>query len=94
LVADEVAGDPITGRRWIWRSLRKLRVALAHKGIVVCPETLRRVLRAQGIAPRVNRKHLEPKAHPDRDRQFRYIQRQRRQFAEQNWPIVSADCKK
>ena len=93
-LADEVAGDPSSGRRWTWRSLRKVRAALARDGLAFSPETVRRVLRAQGIGPRVNRKRLEPRAHPDRDRQFRYIQRTRRRFAARGWPILSADCKK
>ena len=94
MLADDVAGDPMTGRRWTWRSLAKLCAALDRRGVVVSPGTLRRLLRARGIGPRVDRKHLEPRAHPDRDRQFRYIGRQRRRFVRAGWPILSADCKK
>lgn len=94
VLADEVGGDPAGSRRWTWRSLRKLCAAVARHGATVSPGTLRRLLRARGISPRANRKRLEPRVHPDRDRQFRYIQRLRRHFVARGWPILSADCKK
>jgi hypothetical protein len=71
-----------------------LQRALARAGITVSHTTLRRVLRAQGIRPRANRKRLEPRDHRDRERQFRAIRRWRRRFRAQGWPIVSVDCKK
>lgn len=94
VLAEDVGGDPASRRRWTWRSLRKLRAAMARHGVTVSPGTLRRLLRARGISPRANRKRLEPRVHPDRDRQFCYVQRLRRHFVARGWPILSADCKK
>ena len=41
-----------------------------------------------------NAKTHEGKQHPDRDAQFRYIQRQGEAFLGQNWPVISVDTKK
>ena len=41
-----------------------------------------------------NAKTHEGKQHPDRDAQFRYIQRQSEAFLGQNWPVISVDTKK
>jgi hypothetical protein len=41
-----------------------------------------------------NFKRLSLKQHPDRDRQFRYIKRQRKEFEKQGLPIFSLDSKK
>ena len=94
LIQDEIAGDPITGKRWIRRSLAKLQRALAQQGLKTNVMTIHRLLRKQGIHPKSNVKHLTPRPHPDRDLQFQYIQRRRRRFTASGWPILSVDCKK
>jgi hypothetical protein len=93
LVGDEIAGDPVRDERWIVRSLRKLRRALARSGHELSPMTLRRLLLANGIRPRANVKHLAPNPHPDRDRQFRYLTACRHRFDRRGEPVVSVDAK-
>src|ERR1700687_2838897 len=41
-----------------------------------------------------NAKTKEGKQHPDRDAQFRYIQRQSESFLGRGWPVISVDTKK
>jgi hypothetical protein len=41
-----------------------------------------------------NAKTKEGKQHPDRDAQFRYIQRQGESFLSRGWPVISVDTKK
>jgi hypothetical protein len=94
LVEDEVAGDPITGQRWVRRSLQKLKRALEAKGISLSCQTIRRILHKHEIRPKSNVKRLAPNPHPDRDQQFQYIQEQRRAFELEGWPIISVDTKK
>jgi hypothetical protein len=94
LVRDEVAGDPITGKRWIRKSLRKLRRALAEANLDTGLATIHRLLRKHQISARSNRKSLEPEQHPDRDQQFQHIQAQRERFERRGYPIVSIDTKK
>lgn len=94
LLEDEVAGDPQSGRRWIRRSLSKLRSGLIQKGYRLCRETIRRLLHKRQIRPRSNFKRLVANPHPDRDVQFQYIQTQRQAFQAVGWPIISVDTKK
>jgi Rhodopirellula transposase DDE domain len=94
LVRDEVAGDPSTGVLWVRRSLAKLQRALAHRGLRVGILVVRRLLRRHNIHARSSVKHLTPREHPSRDRQFRYITTMRRQFEAACDPIISVDTKK
>jgi hypothetical protein len=94
LVHDEIAGDPSTGVLWVRRSLAKLQRALARRGFHVGLLVVRRLLRRHGIHARSNVKHLTPREHPSRDRQFRYIQELRRQFDVAGEPVISVDTKK
>jgi hypothetical protein len=94
LVRDEIAGDPSTGVLWVRRSLAKLQRALARRGFRVGRRVVSRLLRRHNIHARSNVKHLTPREHPSRDRQFRYIQALRRQFEAAGDPIISVDTKK
>jgi len=84
----------MTARRWIRRSLRKLTAALVARGFAVGRDVVRRILRAHGITPKGNVKHLTPRPHPERDRQFRYVVGQRRRAAHAGLPVISVDSKK
>jgi len=94
LVGDELAGDPMTDLRWVRRSLRKLQRALARKGHDLSHATIKRVLLAHQIRPKGCVKHLSPKRHPDRDKQFCYLTEQRKAFEAAGLPVVSVDTKK
>ena len=94
LVDSEVAGNPSNDQQWVRRSLRKLRRALQAYGLDLSPGTIQRVLHAYGIRSKGNVKHLMPRAHPDRDRQFRHIVEVRTRFTGAGWPIISVDTKK
>lgn len=93
LVEPELAGDPQRGGRWLGRSLSRLQTGLEEGGHRLARETIRQVLRRQGIRAKVNVKRLVPKPHPDRDAQFQYIQRQRAFFEQMGWPVISVDTK-
>jgi hypothetical protein len=93
-VQDEVAGDPVNAQCWIRRSLNKIRQALAELGFTLCCQTVRRLLRNHRIQPKSNVKRLKGDPHPDRDRQFTYIERQRQAFAWMGQPVISVDTKK
>jgi hypothetical protein len=83
------------GRRGVWTGLRLRQISrlLRRLGICVSPNTVRRLLKTLGYALHANRKSL-CKSGPERDRQFRYIARQRRRFAQEQAPIISVDTKK
>lgn len=94
LVGEDVAGDTVTGELWVRRSLRALACALRRQGETLSPATIRRVLLGAKIRAKSNIKHLTPKPHPDRDRQFQYLLQQRRLFEKRGDPIISVDTKK
>lgn len=94
LLKDATAGDPIKGTKWVRKTLRKLKKELRRKGFKIATETVRRLLRLEGYALRVNRKRLSKKPNPNRDRQMRYIIRRRRAFLKAGRPVISVDAKK
>ncbi len=84
------------GRRGLWTGKRLEQMAhqLNLLGIWACPNTVRRLLNRLGYALRANRKSLSGSSSPHRDRQFRYLNRQRQEFAHRALPIISVDTKK
>lgn len=91
---DDVAGDPVQGRCWIRRSLSSLQGALHQVGHSLGRETIQRLLGNAKISLKGNIKRLTPKAHPQRDTQFTYLQSQRQVFRLAGWPTISVDTKK
>lgn len=93
-MADEAAGDPVSGVRWTRRSLRALALALRARRVAASAPVVRRLLRARGFALRVNRKRLARAQSPERDAQFRRLRRARHAFLGRGEPAVSVDTKK
>lgn len=92
-MADETAGDPVTGILWTRRSLRAVARELTRRRHPISAPTVGRLLRARRYGLRANRKRLVRRAAPDRDARFRAITRVRRRFARRGDPIVSIDGK-
>jgi hypothetical protein len=90
LVEDETGGEPTGAKRFVRSSLRSLAERLGQGS----PTTVGRLLRGLGFSPRVNVKRFTGPPHPDRDKQFRYLRRQRRKFQKARCPAVSVDAKK
>ena len=89
LVQEHCGGDPTGKQKYVRCSLRwiaKQLKTLSHT-------TAGRLLRKLGYSLRVNVKRLSGPPHPDRDRQFRYIQRQKRRFLRDGLPAISVDTK-
>lgn len=93
LVEDATAGHPITGLKWTRKTSRKLSQALKRRGYPVGPDTIRRLLRQSRYVLRANRKRLNQKRDPDRDRQMRYLKRQRQAHQQAGFPVISVDAK-
>ncbi len=94
LLKDSTAGDPISGLKWTRKTIRQLSRELLRKGIRIGRNTVRRLLKGQRYALRVNRKRLTNERDPRRDRQMRYIARLRRAFQKAGKPVISVDAKK
>lgn len=56
--------------------------------------TIRQQLKALGYSLRTNVKRLIGKPHPQRDRQYRFLQRLKQQFHRRGQPVISVDAKK
>ena len=94
LMADDTAGDPMTGLRWTHKTTEKIREALKAANIHLSRTTVARLLKRQGYSLRVNSKQIARRLCEQRDRQFKYIKCLRRAFTKDTLPIVSVDTKK
>ena len=94
LVEDVTGGDPQSGAKFVRRSLVTLSRELLACGHAADPATVAKLLAEEDFALRVNAKRFTGKAHPDRDRQYRYLQGQLDLFRQHGWPVISVDAKK
>ena len=83
------------GRRRLWtgKRLRQICAELAQLEILVCPNTVRRLLDKLGYALHANTKSLSNHC-PERDEQFIYMAEEKKQFLKRGLPIISVDSKK
>lgn len=94
LLADEIAGDPMSETTWVRSSSRKISKKLAGMGYQVSWVLVCRLLKKLGFSLRCNKKREGGSRHPDRDEQFRYIAARKAEFASQGQPVISIDTKK
>jgi transposase len=87
-------GDPMSPLRWTCKSTRTLAEELSRQGFSVSANTVGRLLRESGYSLQANRKTIEGKQHPDRDAQFRHINRRVKAFQRAGQPAISVDTKK
>lgn len=80
--------------KYVRRSLQTLSDELSSLGHAAAPDTVADLLREMGYNLHVNVKRFTGAAHPDRDRQFRYLEEMIRCYAHEGWPILSVDTKK
>jgi len=94
-IETSTAGNPITGHKWVRRSLQTLSRELAQLGHKISAPTVGRLLAKLNYRLRVNRKQKEGQVpHPQRDAQFRIIEKKRLSFWEAGLPVISVDTKK
>jgi len=94
LVEPESRGDPQSPLRWTCKSTRRLAQELTAQGHIVGATTVRQLLKEAGYSLQANRKMREGESHPDRDAQFRYINRRVAAQQQRDQPAVSVDTKK
>lgn len=87
-------GDPESPLRWTCKSTRMLARELAKNRHPVSHEKVAQLLWKSGYSLQGNRKTEEGEDHPDRDAQFRYINREVRRALKQGEPVISVDTKK
>jgi len=94
LVEPESRGDPQSPLRWTCKTTRRLAEELTAQGYPVGPTTVRHLLKEAGYSLQANRKTREGTSHPDRDAQFRYINRRVQSQQRRKQPAISVDAKK
>jgi hypothetical protein len=94
LIEPTTRGDPQSPLRWTCKSTRNLAEALSRQGHRVSYQTVALLLHDLGYSLQALRKTREGGSHPDRDAQFRHINRQVIAFQERGQPVVSVDTKK
>jgi hypothetical protein len=94
LVEPTSRGEPQSPLRWTCQSTRCLARELTAQGHQVTGTTVGRLLKQAGYSLQANRKTREGESHPDRDAQFRYINRRVQAQRRRGQPAVSVDTKK
>ena len=88
-------GSPTNPLRWTSKSMEKIASSLKQEGFGISPMSVYRTLKIHGFALKANKKTIEGnKNHPDRDLQFKHINKVGLRFQLQGNPIISVDCKK
>ena len=94
IVEETTAGDPMSALRWTNQSTQSMAEELTRRGHPVSDKTVARCLLEMGYSLQLNRKTKEGRQHPDRDAQFRYINRQEAIFRASGNPVISVETKK
>ena len=94
LVSPETRGDPESPLLWTTKSTRNISNALKNDGISISHVKVASILKLIGYSLQSPRKINEGKSHPDRDQQFKYINKQTVEFQKQGLPVISIDAKK
>jgi hypothetical protein len=94
IVEETTAGDPMSPLKWTSKSTRTIAEELTRGGHPVSNVTVGRCLAEMGYTLQSNVKTREGPQHPDRDAQFRYLNRQVKAFRRSSDPVISVDTKK
>ncbi len=94
ILSETTAGDPMSTIKWTCKSVRNIAEQLCRENHEVSHSTVHRLLVDMGYSLQSNRKSLSRENNPDRDRQFRIINRKVLKFLREALPVISVDTKK
>ena len=94
LVEPLTRGDPESPLRWTCKSTRTLAQELTGRRHPISHEKVAQLLRDMDYSLQGNRKTEEGEDHPDRDAQFRHINKEVSAALARGWPVISVDTKK
>lgn len=94
IVEETTAGDPMSPLKWTAKSTRTIADELTRLGHPISSVTVGRCLDEMGYTLQANVKSREGSQNPDRDAQFRYLNRQVKAFRRAGDPVISVDTKK
>lgn len=95
ILDENTAGDPMSCLKWTTKSTRKIMDELHKEGFKISHQKVYELIKDAGYSLQANSKSIERKtSHPDRDKQFCYINDQCKMFNSQKAPVISVDTKK
>ena len=95
LIDPLTSGDPESPLRWVGKSTRKLAHELNKQGHKVSHNLVASLLREMEYSLQANKKNQEgSEENPDRNAQFKYIDKKIKMFKQQHQPVLSVDAKK
>jgi hypothetical protein len=95
MIDAETWGDPESPLRWTCKSTRTIAAAtLTRRQHPVSHTKVAEILHELDYSLQGNRKTEDGEDHPDRDAQFRYINRAVKRYLAGGWPVISVDTKK
>lgn len=94
LIDAQTRGDPESVLRWTCKSTRTIARELAQQQHPVSHVKVAQILHDLDYSLQGNRKTEEGADHPDRDAQFRHINRTVKRYLRQAAPVISVDTKK
>ena len=94
LIEGGTRGDPESPLRWVCKSTRTLAAELSQQDHRVSHMRVAQLLHEQDYSLQSNRKLEEGEDHPDRDAQFRHINRCVKRALAVGEPVISVDTKK
>jgi DDE family transposase len=94
LIEDAIRGDPCSPLRWVSRSQRHLVKALTAQGFQVSQRVVGKLLRELNYSCQANRKTREGSNHPDRNAQFKHVNKTVQTAIAAGEPAISVDTKK
>ena len=94
IVGPHTAGDPMSSRKWLNCRLADIQERLAESGHSASLPVISRLLKKHNYRLQANVKERYSKQHPDRNRQFEYIQEQEATHQADGQPVISVDTKK
>ena len=94
LLEPDTRGDPESPLRWTCKSTRALARQLSQSDHPVSHTKVAQLLHQQNYSLQSNRKTEEGDDHPDRDAQFRHINKRVKRAMRAKQPVISVDTKK
>jgi hypothetical protein len=94
LIEGGTRGDPESPLRWICKSTRTLAMQLTQHHHPISYVKVAQILHDQNYSLQSNRKTEEGEDHPDRDAQFRHINKCVKNTLAAGLPVISVDTKK
>jgi len=95
IVRDTTFGNPENPLTYTTKSTRKIQQILNETEYEVGHDVVANILKELGYSLQLNQKMLQVgEGHPDRDKQFRFINNKAKKFLKARVPVISIDAKK